>query len=151
MPQDIDGVPHVIMPVLHPSGDVDRIAVPADTPLADVHSALSDYYHQAQPDAQGSVENNPVFKNAAAQAVAAMHASEMRGRGGHEAGFSMSRTGQASKVDIQPDEEASGKGHMTQTFPANTIGSLHTHDSGHKDIPGQDNHLCGVKNRTPRS
>ena len=34
---------HVIVPVLHPgSGDVHTIAVPEDTSLEDLHSALSD-------------------------------------------------------------------------------------------------------------
>lgn len=65
---------HVIVPVLHPdSGEVHNIAVPEDTDLKDLHSALSDagYEHPAlnaaidahreQPDPMDSIEHSPDF------------------------------------------------------------------------------------------
>jgi hypothetical protein len=94
---------HVVIPVLHPDGGVHNIAVPTDTPIADLHDALTDYYlpdlaKPSQPTADGAVENSPAFKQRAQQAWDAA----VRGvRPDVESGFEVGRTGNAGPIQTQ--------------------------------------------------
>jgi len=114
---------HVVVPVLRPdTGKVDSIAVPENTPITDLHSALSDYYHE-QPTSQGAVENSPAFKQAAQQAW------KNAGEGGSpwvESGFGVSRTGVPGKINVQVSPP-----HTTPkdsiTVNSNDLGVVHTH------------------------
>ena len=92
------GSPHVILPVAHPSGEVHNVAVPADTDLDSLHSALGDsgYHHdlsdiqqiapQKQPTAAGALENSDDFRN---QSKAAWDATSQGNSPNTESGFSV--------------------------------------------------------------
>lgn len=129
---------HVTVPVMHPSGEVHHIAVPENTPLADFHSALSDYYHETKPTKEGAVEFSPEFRAAAKKAVtmATLEASRRKHgeNAGGEAGFSVHGSGETSPVKFSQDQEPSG-GSMHQSVSGDDLGALHTHDSFHKADP----------------
>jgi hypothetical protein len=121
---------HVVIPVLHPDGGVDNIAVPADTPIPDLHAALTDYYlpdlgqQSSQPTADGAVENSPAFKQRAQQAWDAA----VRGvRPDVESGFEVGRTGNAGPLQTQLTPRGSTPQDKIQLSSPNSLGVLHTH------------------------
>jgi hypothetical protein len=64
---------HIVLPVLHPSGDLHNISIAEDTPIADLHSALASEYshpaievHEKQRTADDALENSDSFRKTAA-------------------------------------------------------------------------------------
>jgi hypothetical protein len=127
--ETFDSKPHVVIPVLHPNGSVDSIAVPHDTPIPDLHAALADYYlpdlgKSSQPTADGAVENSPAFKQRAQQAWDAA----VRGvRPDIESGFEVGRTGNAGPIQTQITPRGSTPQDKIQLLSPNSLGVLHTH------------------------
>jgi hypothetical protein len=115
---------HVILPVAHPSGRIDNIAIPEDVPLSEVHEALSDYYHpmmpQAGPTKEGSLEYSDAFRKAATNAVGAS-----RNFTGNESGFAVDASGQPGKT--QTTIGAGGSHNLAIVAPSNAEATLHTH------------------------
>jgi proteasome lid subunit RPN8/RPN11 len=124
---------HVVVPVLHPSGNVDQIAVPENTPVADLHDALSDYYHE-QPSASSAVENSDSFKQAAQEAW------KRTAYGQNplvESGFAVDKNGQS----VMAHTETSPKGAVpseTLKYPPGAVGVLHTHPDSTSPRPSQN-------------
>jgi hypothetical protein len=125
---------HVVIPVLHPSGDVHNIAVPEDTPLADLHSALAqDYAHPAiegqekQPTEEGAEENRPAFREAARKAWQAAASGILK----QEAGF----------IDyknplFKPEQLPVQKGaEMKIDVPNDAFATAHTHPNERQQDP----------------
>jgi hypothetical protein len=119
---------HVIVPVLHPSGDVHHVAVPEDTDLKDLHSALvdSDYHFPTtSPTAEGALENTPDFREAAKKAYSSVGYGDLP----QEAGFMVSKTGKVSPPQLGK-EIASGETSGSTTFqipPEGVFATVHTH------------------------
>jgi hypothetical protein len=135
---------HVIVPVQHPSGAVDQIAVPTDTSLEDFHGAPADagYMHEfptAQPSAQDVLEKSPKFREAASNAMIKTNAQSMQNSGiGLEAGFTVGNNGQPSAITTMKDASDESRGHLRQYVGPKDFGAVHTHDARHSDTPSQD-------------
>ncbi len=131
------GVGHVVVPVLHgPSGEVHDVAVPASTPLPELHDALLDAgYHGSNPpylgadvdvhgrpkqgpSREGVLENDPKFK-AAAKAI---YEASGRGRNPNEAGTYLD-----SNLDRGPVAVSNTEGRMSLVIPSDAKETLHTH------------------------
>jgi hypothetical protein len=120
---------HVVLPVANPNGGVDHIAVPADTDLGDLHSALSDagYQHPAldtpvaSPTKEGSLEYSEPFRKAARDAVGAS-----RNFTGNESGFATDASGRPGKTQTSIGE-GSNTHHLAIVTPAGAEATLHTH------------------------
>jgi hypothetical protein len=131
------GSPHVVINVAHPDGNgrVDSIAVPADTPVPELHAALvnSDYHIPSpQPTADGAVENSEDFKKTARDAWG----SVLDGKAKEEAGWWTGSTGRSVSSGKTLDEPT--RGHMSVAAPPTAIGVGHTHDNAHQEDPSQD-------------
>lgn len=126
----------VVVPVMHPSGEVHNIEFPADTPIADFHAALSsaDYEHpalnaaieaaQKQPTAEGALENSQAFKAAARKAWNSVAEGDLP----QEAGFMVDRNGNPSAIQSgQEINSAADKGSLTLNVPPGTFALVHTH------------------------
>jgi hypothetical protein len=130
---------HVIVPVYHSGDDaIHNIAVPAETPLPELHDALvTAGYHsgwapyqgasvdsfgrpKAGPSKAGVVENTEKFK-AAARAI---YEASGRGRNPNEAGTYLD-----ANLDRGPVAVSNTEGHMTLSVPADAKSTLHTHPS----------------------
>lgn len=127
---------HVVIPVVHPSGDVHNIAVPADTSLPDFHEALTDYYHPLpddtnQPTAAGAVENSEAFRQRAQQAWdKAMNGMKPN----VESGFDVGKTGTVGA--LQTHEAPPGSQPKdTMQVGQDSLGALHTHPSNFSSRP----------------
>lgn len=121
---------HVVIPVLHPDGEVHDIAVPPDTPLADFHDALAEYYHQ-EPTADGAVENSEAFKQRAKQAWA----ESVSGlKPDIESGFNVDKTGTMGPLQTQVTPRGSLPTDKITVTP-NTLGVLHTHPNAATPVP----------------
>ena len=115
------GKGHVVLPVLHPSGDVHDIAVPEDTPIADLHSALAGEYshpaieaHEKQPTADGALENSDSFRKTAAS----LRMTARAGEGHGEASTYLDAQGNPGKVGWNPaGDDTRGSAHVVT--PAN--------------------------------
>jgi hypothetical protein len=135
---------HAIVPVKHPSGSVDQIAVPTGTSMEDFYGALSDagYLHDfptAQPSADDVLEKSPKFKEAALSAMLKTNAQSAQNSGvGLEAGFTVGNNGQPSAITTQRDVSDESRGHMRQYVGPKDFGALHTHDVRHSDTPSTD-------------
>jgi hypothetical protein len=129
---------HVVIPVLHPDGDVHNIAVPADTPLPDLHAALADYQlpdlgqQSSQPTAAGAVENSPAFKQRAQQA---WDAAARGVRPDVESGFEVGRTGNAGPIQTQITPRGSTPQDKIQLRSPNSLGVVHTHPNSNSPFP----------------
>lgn len=126
---------NVVIPVVHPSGDVHNISVPADTPLPDLHDALTDYYHPLpsdtkQPSAADAVENSDAFKLRAQQAWD----KAMNGlKPNVESGFDVGKT---EVGPLQTHEGAPGsQAKDTIQVGKDSLGALHTHPSNRDSRP----------------
>jgi hypothetical protein len=131
MPNDFDSShPHVVVPVQHPNGQVDQIAVPTDTSLEDLYGALADagYLHEfptAQPTAAGALENSDDFRN---QSKAAWDTVNKGGNPYAESGFSVYSDGGASSLHTEVHPQGGmvlwmvspGDGKITQVFKSST-------------------------------
>src|SRR5262249_2640969 len=119
-------------PVLHPSGDLHKVAVPDDTSLEDFHAALlKDYSHDTfesqlkQPTAEGAIENSPDFKAAARRAWSGVSYGDLP----QEAGFVVGKDGKVSQ-EIQGKEIGSNETTGSTVFhlpPGGVFATLHTH------------------------
>jgi hypothetical protein len=133
------GKPHVVLPVANTSGGVDRIAVPADTEISDLHNSLSaaGYEHPsidehlAGPTKEGSLEYSAPFRKVAASAWSTSGGGTLRG----EAGTYLDAEGQPSKVQWQPEGDSQAK--MQMSVPRSAPYLIHTHpnDRGSKPSP----------------
>jgi hypothetical protein len=122
---------HVVLPVLHPTGEVHNIAVPEDTNLKDLHSALIDEYAHSdlgagkQPTADGALENDPAFKESARKAWSGVSYGDLP----QEAGFVVGKDGKMGPTVIGKEigsKETTG----STTFhlpPEGAFATLHTH------------------------
>jgi hypothetical protein len=122
---------HVVLPVLHPTGEVHNISVPEDTNLKDLHGALTDEYAHAdfgtgkQPTADGALENDPAFKRAASQAWSEVSYGDLP----QESGFMVGRDGKMSPVQ-KGKEIGSKETTGSTTFhipPEGVFATVHTH------------------------
>jgi hypothetical protein len=130
---------HVIVPVYHSGDDaIHNIAVPAETPLPELHDALvAGGYHsgwapyqganvdsfgrpKAGPSKAGVVENSEKFK-AAAKAI---YEASGRGRNPNEAGTYID-----ANLDRGPVAVSNTEGKMSLTVPSDATSTLHTHPS----------------------
>lgn len=132
---------HVVLPIYHAaSGEVHDIAVPHDIPIADLHDALSDYYHD-EPTAQGAVENSPAFRQ---QAKAAWDKANGGINPNVEAGFDVGRTGQMGP--IQTNWTAKGSLPTDRiTINSNSLGAVHTHPDKFSSEPSQPDRDAAIK------
>jgi hypothetical protein len=124
---------HVIVPVLHPdSWEIHNIAVPEDTSLSELHSALSDagYEHPSlnaalpsdQPTAEGSMEHSKEFRQAASKIWDDVNHGVEKG----EAAVMMRPSG-PDYVGKQWTETAAGGRSMHLDVPSDTQALIHTH------------------------
>jgi hypothetical protein len=124
------GTPHAVLPILHPeTGEIHNIAVPSDTDLSELHSALSDagYEHPAldlhqQPTKEGSLEYSDAFRKAAKDAVGAS-----RNFTGNESGFAVDVNGQPGKTQTSIGAGSQNSHHLAIAAPSNAEAALHTH------------------------
>jgi hypothetical protein len=132
---------HVIIPVLHPSGEVHNLAAPENTPLADLHDSLvSAGYVQPKlgsqplPTAAGAIENSDQFRARSGEAWKAA------GQGSYpltESGFAMDAQGNASPLRTQttpPTPGGTTVDHDRITYKTSDTGVVHTHPNN--SIPG---------------
>jgi hypothetical protein len=136
---------YTMISVAHPDG-VHNIAVPEDTPLADLHNALLENYthpaieaHVKQPTREGALEYSDVFRKAAANAVSLARQKEFGRLHGSsdstgEAGFVIGAKDQ-SEVKFSPDKTGADHAGMTLGVRDSDIGTFHTHDSFHQADP----------------
>jgi hypothetical protein len=138
MPDKFDSG-HVVIPVLHPSGDVHEISAHEDTTLDDLHTSLVNDYapmpvkQPAQPTAEGSIEHSEPFRKTAFDA---WQMADL-GRKSGEAGTSFDSKGNPGKLawnDSPRGERASVK----ITEPEDAMGSIHTHPNDRIDKPSDD-------------
>lgn len=127
----------VVIPVYHSGDDaIHNIAVPAETPLPELHDALvTAGYHsgwapyqgasvdsfghpKAGPSKAGVLENDPKFK-AAARAI---YDASGRGRNPNEAGTYVD-----ANLDRGPIAVSNTEGKMSLTVPPDAKSTLHTH------------------------
>jgi hypothetical protein len=136
---------HVVIPVLHPSGDVHSVAVPADMSVADMHSHLvgsgyaapdidapkmsnpTPYWganvdNQGRPKAgptkEGTVEYDPKFKDTAAR----VWAQANFGRDSNESGTYLDQN-----LDRGPIATSNTDGKMSLQVPNDAPYTIHTH------------------------
>jgi hypothetical protein len=153
MPNDFDSG-HVIVPVKHPDGNVDQIAVPTDTSLNDFHAALSDagYLHAfptAQPTAAGALENSDDFRN---QSKAAWDAVNKGGNPWAESGFSVYGDGGASSLHTELHPQSAGMAgpqHDKIAFGKDDFAIQHTHPNASSDKPSQNDVEAAKKIKKP--
>jgi hypothetical protein len=136
MPENKFDSGHAILPVLHPdSGEVHNIAVPTDTSLSDLHSALAeDYAHPAlasakQPTAEGAIENSEDFRAAARKAWGGAGSGLLN----NEGRVVINKQGAPT---VLPTSLGSGSSFQV---PTDSFGTLHTHpDRKQQDPSDQD-------------
>ncbi len=152
---------HVILPVAHPTGDVHNVAVPSDTDLADLHSALGDsgYHHdlsdisqiapQKQPTAAGALENSDDFRN---QSKAAWDAVNKGGNPFAESGFSVYGDGGASSLHTEVHPQTSGMPMQWKdkiAYGKDDFGIVHTHPNASSDKPSANDVEAAKKIKKP--
>jgi hypothetical protein len=151
------GHPHVVVPVQHPNGQVDQIAVPTDTSLEDLHGALSDagYLHSfptAQPTAAGALENSDDFRN---QSKAAWDAVNKGGNPYAESGFSVYSDGSdggASSIHSEIHPQTSGMAAQWRdkiSYGKDDLGIVHTHPNTSSDKPSTNDVEAAKKIKKP--
>jgi len=124
---------HVVLPVVHPSGEVHNIAFPEGTPLQEVHSALLDGYAHPQPTAEGAFENSPAFKQAARRAWNLIDNGKKHAESGEVFVPSSNKGVHGLSVGVYQDEN--GKGGVPFNPPADAPYLLHTHNNSLKGEP----------------
>lgn len=122
-----------VVPVAHPNGEVHNIAVPPDTPLADLHAALNDYSMDLAgprkgPSKDGVLENSPDFKKAAWDVWTAAG----RGRYENEAGVSLDDKGKEAPVQVSKKD-----GRASLVVPASSKVLLHSHPNSAGGQPSE--------------
>ena len=126
---------HVVLPVVHPSGEVHDIAFPEGTPLQEVHSALLDQYAHPQPDAAGAFENSSAFKQAASRAWKLIDNGKKHAESGEVFVPSSNKGVHGLSVGVYPDE--GGKGGVPFNPPADSPYLLHTHNNSLQGDPSK--------------
>jgi hypothetical protein len=145
---------HVIVPVKHPDGAVDQIAVPTDTSLQDLHSALSDagYLHDfptAQPTAAGALENSEDFRS---QSKAAWGATSQGNSPNTESGFSVYSDGGASSLHTETHPQGTGLASQWKdkiSYAPSDLGIVHTHPRISSDKPSANDVEAAKKIKKP--
>jgi proteasome lid subunit RPN8/RPN11 len=150
------GHPHVVVPVQHPDGQADQIAVPSDTSLNDLRSALSDagYLHPfptAQPAAAGALVNSGDFRN---QSKAAWNAVNKGGNPWAESGFSVYGDGGASSLHTETHPAGAGMAsacawHDNISYGKDDFGIVHTHPNASSDKPSAGDVEAAKKIKKP--
>jgi hypothetical protein len=141
---------HAIIPVKHPDGNIDRIAVPTDTSLEELHGALSDagYMHDfptPQPTAAGALENSDDFRN---QSKAAWDAIHQGANANAESGFSVYKDGTGSSIHTEVHPQTSGMvavPHDTIHYGKDDFAINHVHPNATSDKPSQNDQEAAKK------
>jgi hypothetical protein len=144
----------VVVPVQHPNGQVDQIAVPTDTSLEDLHGALSDagYLHEfptAQPTAAGALENTEDFR---AQSKAAWDAVNKGGNPYAESGFSVYNDGGASSLHTETHPQSAGMAGPQRdkiAYGPSDFAIQHTHPNASSDKPSANDVEAAKKIKKP--
>jgi proteasome lid subunit RPN8/RPN11 len=137
---------HVVIPVRSASGEIHNIAVPGDTPIPDFHEALvnagyhNDLTQQAQPTAEGAIENSPEFKKAAEQAWQGAG----NGARDQEAGALIQKNGRTLQV---PTSNRDSK--LNLPVNMNTFGTIHTHPNSKDTMPSPEDIQAAKTNNMP--
>jgi len=124
------------IPVRHPNREVHNVAVPTDTNLDDLHSALGDagYEHPPaiagqtpQPTAEGSIEHSEAFKKAARDAWSSVGYGDLP----QESGFVVDKSGTPGPM-VQRKEIGSKETAGSTTFhipPGGAFATLHPRET----------------------
>lgn len=134
---------HVVIPVVHPEGDVHNIAVPADTDVRDLHSSLTNagYSHPAidtperGPSIDNILENTDAFRR---QSAAAWKVVSQGMNSRAESGFNVNKDGEVGplKTEVTPDMPGLPSVPRDKlTFYPSDLAVVHTHPNG-SSIPG---------------
>lgn len=124
--------PRVVVPVLHPdSGEIHSIAVPTDTDLGDLHSALSDagYEHpgittaEAGPTEEGTLEESPEFQAANRKIFDSMNHGKTKG----ENAAYLYANKPSTVTGEQFNETAGGGRSMHINIPDDAVALSHVH------------------------
>jgi hypothetical protein len=140
------GVGHVVLPV-RVGDETHHIAVPPDTELHDLHSALLDHVGvnpselpQKQPTADGAVENSPLFRTTARKAwdesVSGMDPTT-------EAAFEVDKTGATGLIRTERSPKGSIPKDRVEADP-DSLGVVHTHPNAFTHGPS-DNDIAAAK------
>jgi hypothetical protein len=144
------GTPHVVIPVLHPSGEVHNLAVPEGTPLSDLHDALNDAGYATplanpQPTAAGAIENSDQFRN---QSDAAWKAVNKGFNTYAESGFSVGKDGNAGPLRTEVTPRMPGQTVIDRdkiNFKTSDLGVVHTHPDNSVPGPSQNDIAAAKK------
>lgn len=144
------GNPHVVLPILHGgSGEIHNLAVPTNTDLGDLHSALNSSGYAAplanpQPTAAGAIENSDQFRN---QSNAAWKAVDKGFNTYAESGFAIDKYGNASPLRTQVTPKMPGQTTIDRdkiTYKTSDTGVVHTHP--YNSVPGpSQNDIAAAK------
>jgi hypothetical protein len=143
-----------VVPVQHPNGQVDQIAVPTDTSLEDLQGALADagYLHPfptAQPTAAGALENSEDFRN---QSKAAWDAVNQGRNPYAESGFSVYSDGGASSLHTEVHPQSAGMAGPQLdkiSFGKDDFAIQHTHPNASSDKPSANDVEAAKKIKKP--
>lgn len=135
---------HVIVPVLHPdSGEVHNIAVPEDTSLSELHTALGDagYEHpgittaEPGPTEEGTLEESPEFQKANQEIFDSMNHGKTKG----ENAAYLYANKPATITGEQFNETAGGGRSMHINVPDDAVALTHVHpDLGQPQLSPAD-------------
>lgn len=133
----------VVLPVLHPSGEVHNISVPPDTPMPELHDALLDAgYHfdnppylganvdahgrpKAGPSKEGAVEYDPKFK----EALSKVWDAAGYGKNSTESGTYIDQN-----LDRGPIVSSNAEGKMSLVVPKDAPYTIHSHPNHAADF-----------------
>lgn len=148
MPDFDSGHPTLPISIVHPSGDVHELNLPANTPVADLHNSLSDYYH-SEPTAAGALENSADFRN---QARASWDAVNKGGNPYAESGFSVYNDGGASSLHTEIHPQTSGMPMQWKdkiAYGKDDLAIVHTHPNASSDKPSANDAEAAKKIKKP--
>jgi hypothetical protein len=144
------GVGHVILPV-RVGDETHSIAVPPDTDLGDLHSALLDHMGinpselpQKQPTKEGSLEYSEPFRQAAAKTWEAAG----NGRMSREAGFALDKDWNAGPIQSHDRSAGDKNGSLAIKVEPDSMGTLHTHEDIGNDQPSETDIQAAKKSKT---
>lgn len=125
---------HVIIPVVHPDGDIHAIAVPEGTDLSDLHDALTEsgYIHPNAPTKEGTLEYSPAFRKTAQAAMNRMHLTGTLGNIGEVATY-FDANGNPGPLTHSDDQIAT----VTHKVPIDAPYLMHTHPDRKSGRPSQ--------------
>lgn len=134
----------VVLSIVHPDEGLTHVAIPEDTSLSELHSALGQagYFHPALetkqdgPDASGALENTSDFKNA----VRKVWAESQNGNIPAEAAALIQNNGKSIPLPVEPGYKHS------MTINQNTFATMHSHPNDREGRPGPDGQDRDVAN-----